>query len=90
MKSALNAIVLLSLLSFTAIANEVEIISGSEAENIFQSLESNFEYRYSAIVTGLRIDTTVRHNNEIKCTREITTYQNQEPIKVITCEEINK
>lgn len=88
MKKALFLFSLLSIFSLSISANEKQIIQGEQAAEIFQTLENNFEYRYSAIVTGLRIDTTVRHNNEVKCTREITTYQNQEPIKNFICEDI--
>nr|BDT29428.1 hypothetical protein BHI3_28940 [Bacteriovorax sp. HI3] len=49
-------------------------ITGKDAENLFNSLEGQYEYTSGAKVRGLSIETIVRHDNEISCQKEIVEY----------------
>lgn len=65
-----------------------DVIVGSNAESLFNELEGSFEYKYSAIVTGLRIDTVVRHDEVISCEKESTSYGNEKAIIEFKCERL--
>lgn len=80
-------LILIALVSFqNAFAGD--IIVGSNAENLFHELEGSYEYRYSAIVTGLRIDTVVRHDDVVSCEQESTAYGNQKALIEYKCEKL--
>lgn len=70
--------------SSSVFANEA-IITGAEAQRIFENLKGQYEYSASAIVSGLRIDTITRHDTKISCDKETVTYANNKSETSITC-----
>jgi len=75
------------LISISALAEVVqkEVIIGEEARVIFEDLEGQFEHSYGAHVTGLTIDTIVRHDKKIKCTKETAVYGKEDPVVTFEC-----
>lgn len=51
-------------------------IKGAGAEMLFNELEDQFEYKYGANVQGLSIQTIVRHDESVSCSKETVTYTN--------------
>lgn len=64
----------LVLISISAFAETR--ITGEGAEALFNELENQFEYKYGSIVQGLSIQTIVRHDNAVSCSKETVTYTN--------------
>lgn len=49
-------------------------ITAKDAENLFNSLEGQYEYTSGVKVSGLSIETIIRHGNEISCQKETVEY----------------
>ena len=84
-KTILFALLCLSSISAQADGVRKEIIIGEEAQVIFENLEGQFEHSYGAHVSGLTIDTVVRHDLKIKCTKETTVYGKENPVMTFEC-----
>lgn len=88
MKKTILFLLCLSSISAFAEVVQKEVITGEEASVIFDELAGQFEHSYGAHVAGLTIDTVVRHNNKIKCTKETTVYGKDTPIITIECSQL--
>lgn len=80
-----NLFIILSvLLSVTAVHSEVRL-NGAAAEKTFNSLENQFEYKSGASVSGLKIETIVRHDNSVSCSKESVQYDEEEASVTFEC-----
>lgn len=68
--------IFLSALMMLSVAQASEVkVTGAEAEKIFNSLENQFEYKSGVSVSGIVIETIVRHDvDSVSCTRESVQY----------------
>lgn len=85
----MKKIILVLSAMFVNYAFASESIQGLSDQEIFEQLKGQREYSYSAITEFLRVDTVVRHNNEVSCEKETTTFKNAEPTIVFRCASVD-
>ena len=77
---------LIVVLSLSAIAHADEVITGELAEKTFNSLENQFEYKSGASISGLTIETIVRHDNgSVSCSKESVKYGDEDAVVTFEC-----
>lgn len=71
----MNKLMALIILGFSFAALAETRVTGSEAEALFNGLAGQYEYQSGAKVSGLSIETVVRHDNEsLSCSKETVVY----------------
>ncbi len=70
----MNELMTYALLLMSVSAFAETRITGKDAENLFNGLAGQYEYTSGAKVSGLSIETIVRHDDEISCQKETVEY----------------